>query len=71
MDNKTYLFSYPYDGKRYSLHIIAGSENEAKERVKNICFARYDGQLDSEIVITYPNHFFKRLIVKLLYKLAT
>ena len=41
----TFLFEYPYKGSMYSLDIVADSEEEAIERVKQIVYAKFIGTL--------------------------
>jgi len=38
-----YLFSYPYPPGRYSFEVEADNETEAKDRVKAMASATYDG----------------------------
>ena len=42
---KTHLFSYRYGGAEWTLEIKARDAQEARERVKALPLARYDGQL--------------------------
>lgn len=37
-------FTYRFEGSEYAFDIPARSEHEAKERLKSIALARYDGQ---------------------------
>ncbi len=46
---KTYLFSYRYEGNQYSLEIPAENLREAKERLKVIPLATYDGILIAKV----------------------
>lgn len=39
-----FLFSYDWEGKEYAFDICARSEQEARERLKRLPLARYDGQ---------------------------
>lgn len=41
----THLFSYRFEGKTYSIDIIAKDEEEAKARLKALAWAQYDGVL--------------------------
>lgn len=45
----THLFSYRFDGKSYTVDIIAKDAAEAKERLKALTWARYDGELVARI----------------------
>ncbi len=51
---KTYLFSYPYKGSRYSLEVSADSAEEAKERVDAIRYAKLDGELQCTLSLAQP-----------------
>ncbi len=48
---KTYLFSYGYRGVQCSLRVPAENVQEAKERVKVMLFATYDGTLIATIPV--------------------
>lgn len=48
---KTYLFSYRHDGCDWGLEIKATDASDAKERLKAITFARYDGELIAKIPV--------------------
>lgn len=41
-----FSFSYDWDGKEYAFDMCARSEQEAKDRIKRLPLARYDGQVD-------------------------
>lgn len=45
----THLFSYRYDGREYTVDIVAKDANEAKERLKALAWAKYDGELVARI----------------------
>ncbi len=45
----TYLFSYQYQGARYSLDIPAESRREAEERLKVMPWGRCDGTLIARV----------------------
>jgi len=49
MKLKRFLFTYPYKGAYYDLEIPAETLEEAKERVKAIRYAHYDGELKFSI----------------------
>lgn len=46
---KTYLFSYGYEGARWSLEIRARDPDEARERLNRLAFANYDGEVKAKI----------------------
>jgi hypothetical protein len=41
----THLFSYRYKGRPYTVDIVAKDAAEAKERLKALAWAEYDGEL--------------------------
>jgi hypothetical protein len=41
----THLFSYRFKGRTYTVDIVAESADEAKERLKALAWAQYDGIL--------------------------
>lgn len=45
----THLFSYRYDGREYTVDIIAKDAAEAKERLKALAWAKYDGELVARV----------------------
>ena len=47
--SKTFLASYPYRGQQWNIEIPAESFDEAEERLKNLCFAKVDGELKATI----------------------
>lgn len=46
-----YLFSYYFDGKKWACDVYADNEEQAKEKVKAMSRASYDGELKLEIYI--------------------
>lgn len=44
-DFRIFLFSYNYEGAEYSVEIPATNEEEAKQRLSRLAFAKYDGEL--------------------------
>jgi hypothetical protein len=61
----THLFSYRFDGREYTVDILAKDANEAKERVKALAWARYDGVLITRIPNTIGAGLIARLAVAL------
>lgn len=49
MNYTTHLFSYRFQGKLYTVDIVAKDESEAKERLKALAWAEYDGELVARI----------------------
>ncbi|HWB46278.1 MAG TPA: hypothetical protein VG900_12615 [Hyphomicrobiaceae bacterium] len=45
MNYTTHLFSYRFQGKTYTVDIVAKDEAEAKDRLKALAWAEYDGEL--------------------------
>lgn len=45
----THIFSYRYEGKSYTVDIVAKDAAEAKERLKALAWAQYDGELVARI----------------------
>lgn len=45
----THLFSYRFDGRQYTVDIVAKNESEAKERLNALAWAQYDGVLVARI----------------------
>jgi hypothetical protein len=41
----THLFSYRFGGRQYTIDIVAKDANEARERLKALAWAQYDGEL--------------------------
>jgi hypothetical protein len=48
-DYSTHLFSYRFNGREYTIDIIARDANEAKERLKALAWAKYDGVLVARV----------------------
>jgi hypothetical protein len=46
---RTYLFSYSYEGARWSLEIQARDPDEARDRLNRLAFANYDGEVKAKI----------------------
>ena len=45
----THLFSYRFNGREYTVDILAKDAHEAKERLKALAWAKYDGVLVARI----------------------
>lgn len=48
---KTYLFSYDFQGARYSLEIQASSQPEAMHKLDCMSRAKYDGEVMAKIYL--------------------
>lgn len=48
-EHETHLFSYRYNGREYTIDIVAKDADEAKERLKALAWAKYDGVLVARI----------------------
>ena len=56
MKFKEYLFSYRFGGKNWTVSVFAASPDEAKEKIKAVAHAEYDGDLytrQSSLVSTF------------------
>jgi hypothetical protein len=49
---QTYLFTYRHDGAEWTLEIKARDVHDAKERLKALPFARYDGELIAKVPVS-------------------
>lgn len=45
----THLFSYRFDDREYTVDIVAKDAGEAKERLKALAWAKYDGELVARV----------------------
>lgn len=45
----THLFSYRFDDREYTVDIVAKDAAEAKERLKALAWAKYDGELIARV----------------------
>jgi hypothetical protein len=59
----THLFSYRFNGRDYTVDIVAKDAEEAKERLKALNWAKYDGELVARIPNTVGAGVFTRLAV--------
>ena len=48
-DYATHIFSYRFNGRQYTVDIIAKDADEAKERLKALAWAKYDGELVARV----------------------
>ncbi len=49
-----YLFTYRFGGSEWGISIFAASAAEAKEKIKAVSLARYDGELFAKIPASVP-----------------
>jgi hypothetical protein len=52
--NREFLFTYRFDGKEWGVSVFARNAAEAKEKIKAIALARYDGELAVRIPAAIP-----------------
>lgn len=45
----THIFSYKFNDREYTVDIVARDEQEAKQRLKALAWAKYDGVLVARI----------------------
>ncbi|MER9354182.1 hypothetical protein NKJ86_09045 [Mesorhizobium sp. M0025] len=46
-----YLFEYRHDGTEWGIEVMARSPQEAKERIKSLTWARFQGEVQAKIRI--------------------
>ena len=66
---ETHLFSYRFNGRQYTVDIPAKDTDEAKERLKALAWAQYDGVLVARIPAQLG--FLARLVVAVRNTTAT
>lgn len=59
----THLFSYRFNGREYTVDILAKDADEAKERLKALAWAKYDGVLVARIPAVAGTGLLARLTV--------
>jgi hypothetical protein len=52
--DREFLFSYHFGGKTWGTSVFAADEAEAKEKIKAVGMARYDGELAMRIPAALP-----------------
>nr|WP_314486694.1 hypothetical protein [uncultured Kingella sp.] len=62
MKFKEYLFSYRFGGKNWIVSVFATSPDEAKEKIKAVAHAEYDGEIMANIYIPVKAAWFQRFI---------
>lgn len=60
---KTHLFRYRFEGAEWAFDIVAKDADEAKERLKALAWAQYDGVLVARIPVPLSG-WFRRLFGK-------
>lgn len=58
---KKYLFSYRFDGKPWSTSIYANSPSEAREKIKAVGNATYDGEIMMEVFMPIKKSWFEKV----------
>ena len=48
---KRYLFEYRHDNSEWALEVIATSPEDAKQRLKALTWARYQGEISAKVPI--------------------
>ena len=48
----TYLFTYRHAGSHWTMEIQAANADDARERLKALAFAQYDGELLAKVPVT-------------------
>jgi hypothetical protein len=51
-DYQTHLFTYRHNGAEWTLEIKARDSHDARERLKALCLARYDGELLAKVPVS-------------------
>lgn len=59
---REYLFSYRYDGTDWGISIFAEDEAQAKQKIKMVSLARYDGELMARLPAVVGGGIIARLI---------
>lgn len=59
---QTYLFSYRHDGKEWGFDVKATSPEDAKARVSQMTFSRYEGVLRASFAVPSKGGWFRRLL---------
>ena len=54
MANREFLFTYYFADAEWGITITAADPTEAKERIRAVALARYDGELMARIPATIP-----------------
>lgn len=52
--DREYLFSYHFAGKEWGTSVFASNPEEAREKIKAVGMARYDGELYARIPAAIP-----------------
>jgi hypothetical protein len=66
MADREYLFNYRFDGAEWGISIHAASPAEAKEKIKAVALARYEGELAMRIPVLPGAGIFTRALTWLL-----
>ncbi len=48
---KRYLFEYRHDNAEWALEVLATSPEDAKQRLKALTWARYEGEISAKVSI--------------------
>lgn len=59
---KRFSCEYPMDGQRWGFEILADSHEDAERRVRQLCFAKVDGEIIAEIPCVPASGLVARLL---------
>ena len=59
MDDRKFLFEYRFAGAEWGITIFASSPEEAREKIKQVAFARYKGEVYADIHVPLGNVFLR------------
>ena len=52
--NREFLFTYRFGGSEWGISIFAADPAEAREKIKSVALARYDGECSMKIPAVIP-----------------
>lgn len=55
VEYRTFIASYNFDGARWNLEIAARDEEEARQRLNRIAFAKIDGEVMAKVKLPDPS----------------
>lgn len=59
---KEYEFSYRFGGKAWSISIWANSPDEAKEKIKAVAHAEYDGEILTRVYVPVKQSWVSKVL---------
>lgn len=48
---KRYLFEYRHEGSEWGIEVVASSPSDARERLKALTWARYQGEIKAKVAV--------------------